>query len=380
MRIPPVEFLIWAKRHQRVRYEMTVSGAPPADWSDIAATFEHVESRIRGADGDPRMIEAVALRYGVDPGGVVPVPGTSGGNFVVLASMTDRTRPILIEHPVYPPIRRAAAFFNSRLIDWQRPVERNFAVDMDQLRANLEAGAGTVVLTNLHNPSGQVIPRDQMARIASLCGRYDALLVVDEVYLDYEHVNLGGPRWTAANLADNVVVVNSLTKVYGYGALRAGWIITTPARARHARRMMDYLNVEHPAPATSLALRAMAYIERLEARTRELYRRARPIVERWVRDEPRLHVYPNHGALFECVRLPAGVAAGRLCRLLVREYATRVVPGEFFGMSDHIRVSTTLEPDDLARGLDNISRAVDRLTTPKEPHPCTTLQSTSSAL
>ncbi len=360
MRIPPVEFLIWAKRHRRVRYEMTLSGAPPVDLADFDAGPEHVEIRIRGVDGDPRIIDAVARRYGVDPRGVVPVPGASGGNFVVMAT-ADRTRPILIEEPVYGPMRRAAAFFNARLIPLARRPEQDFRLDPQELRAGLQAGAGVVYLSNLHNPSGQPIDARRMREIAGAADEFGAIVVVDEVYLDYAHVNLGAPRWTAASLADNVVVVNSLTKVYGAGALRLGWLITTPARARHFRRMMDYLNVEHPAPATSLGLRAFERIDRLEARTRELYRRARPVVADWLASCAELHAYPNHGAIFECVRLPRGVKAGDLSKLLYREHQTRVVPGEFFNLPDHIRVSTTLAPDDLRTGLANIAEGVRRL-------------------
>ncbi|MCC7293240.1 MAG: pyridoxal phosphate-dependent aminotransferase [Phycisphaerales bacterium] len=361
MKIPPVEFLIWAKRHRRAKYEMTVSGAPPVELTDFQAGLGHVEIKIRGTCGDPRIIHAVAERYGVDPLGVVPVPGASGGNFVVMASVADRTRPILIEEPVYGPMRRAAEFFNARLIELPRRPEGDFRLDPDDLRAGLQRGAGTVFITNLHNPSAQLISADEMQRIALTAREHGAVVVVDEVYLDSPHVNLGAPRWTAATLADNVVVVNSLTKVYGVGSLRLGWLMTTPSRARHLRRMMDYLNVEHPAPATSLGLRAFEKIELLEARTRRLYEQARPVVREWLAAHPELHAYPNHGALFECVRLPRGVKAGTLSRLLYREYETRIVPGEFFNLPDHIRVSTTLPPAELRIGLDRIAQAVQRL-------------------
>ena len=61
------------------------------------------------------------------------------------------------------------------------------------------------------------------------------------------------------------------------------------------------------------------------------------------------------------LRLPEGLSSARLNELLTAEYDTQVVPGRFFGLDDHIRISLTLNKSDLTVALSRVSDAVGRL-------------------
>ena len=58
-------------------------------------------------------------------------------------------------------------------------------------------------------------------------------------------------------------------------------------------------------------------------------------------------------------RLPARVESDRLASRLLDRYSTLVVPGRFFESPRHIRISFGCKPLLLARGLANISDALD---------------------
>jgi len=49
---------------------------------------------------------------------------------------------------------------------------------------------------------------------------------------------------TAFHLADNVMSISSLTKVFGLGNLQCGWVLAQPELAKRMRRIIDYTNVE----------------------------------------------------------------------------------------------------------------------------------------
>jgi hypothetical protein len=249
---------------------------------------------------------------------------------------------------------------------FRRP-ERGFEVSLDDLSSELKSGVRAVILTNHHNPSGYCISRESMKAIADACEKVGATLVVDEVYLDSAHLNLGAPLWTAAHLGENVIGLNSLTKVYGLSGLRIGWLIAQPTYIERARDLMDMLSVHNAAPASSLALHAFQCISTFETRFRRFYQESQPIYRNWLRREPNLHAYENHGALFECLRLPDGVSANRLNKLLVEKYETQIVPGDFFDLPDHIRFTpAALPPYDLTIALDRISAALEECMTSKE--------------
>lgn len=358
-----MEYLRWAKIHPKVRYELTDSSVPPVGRRDFDTdtVARAIEFEARGAYGHPELIHAVAERYGADPDGVVPAPGASSANFIALAAALKHGDTVLVEHPVYDPIERVATFLGLRVIPILRRPSLSFDVPMQEIEAGLRQGARAVALTNLHNPSGRLLPIDTIRGIAAQCADAGVTLVVDEVYLDSAALILERPVWTAAQAGANVITSNSLTKVYGLGGLRIGWLLASPALAERARRIMDLLSVVNAAPSTSLAIQAFSGMSRLEDRFRAFHRQGQRVFRGWLAGQSLLAGYANHGAIFECLRLPEGVGAVRLNEVLVTEYDTQVVPGRFFGLDDHIRISLTLPPADLAEALSRISDAVGRL-------------------
>lgn len=355
-------YMRWAKTHPRVRYELTDSGVPGVERHEFDTLGAPVNLRNIGPYGDPKLISALARRYRVAEPGIVPVPGASSGIFIALAVAANAGAKVLLEQPTYEPIRLAAEFLHLS-IEWlRRDPLHSFDVNPDDIEMGLDEGATTVVLCNLHNPSGRAIKPEAMRAIVKRCERANATLIVDEAYLDAWSLNAEQPCWTAASLGDNVIAINSLTKIYGLSGLRAGWLATSPRLADRARDMMDLLSVNNAAPAMTLAVSALHGIGRMEERFRRLYSAGQPIFRDWLAREPRVQGYTNDGAIFECIRLPQGLSGGRLNELLVAEYDTQVTPGAFFDLDDHIRLSLTLTPDDLTAALTNISSALDRLT------------------
>ncbi len=392
-----MDYLHWAKVHNRVRYELTISGVPQATWADLGPE-PPIELEVHGSYGHPRLIELIAKRYNVPPVCVVPVPGASSANFIAFAAAADRGARVVLEHPIYQPMQRVAEFLKFDIRWLRRRPEHNFAIDLNELESYLRADARAVILTNLHNPSGQYIPPEEMKRIADLCAQFGANLVVDEVYLDSVHLNQGERLWTAAQFGPHVIGLNSLTKVYGLAGLRMGWIIAghqpqTQSRgsstsgthnigatsqpgwdglsklahgssplADRAREIMDLLSANNAAPATSLAIRGFERIDILEDRFRRIYRESQPIFREWLKSQPMLHAYPNHGALFDCIRLPLGVSGDKLNELLVSEYDTQIVSGSFFDLPNHIRLTpAAMSSSDLSRGLSNVATVIERL-------------------
>jgi len=334
-------YMHWAKTHPRARYELTSSNCRPIGAEVLGLTMEHVDLEDDGVYGHPSLIGAIARRYGCCESGVVPVPGASSGIFIAVSSVTEPGDTILVEQPVYNPIERVCSFLHLRVLPIRRAPADSFGVDISTVEAGLKAGARAVVLTNLHNPSGQHLSPDTIGELAARCADHDATLIVDEVYLDAAHLNKGHPRWTAA--------------------LRVGWILTNDELADRARTIMDLLSVINSAPSASIAAHAFSVIDRLEDAFRRCYQQSQPVYRQWLDGEPLVGGYPSYGALFECVKLPDGVAADRLCAALRTEHDTQVTPGAFFGLPDHIRLSLRVPPEELAEALARLSKALRRI-------------------
>lgn len=120
-------------------------------------------------------------------------------------------------------------------------------------------------------------------------------------------------------------------------------------------------NADNPAPSEALGVLAFSRIDSLEDRCRRFYEQGQGVFRDWLANEPLVQGYPSCGALFECIRLPDRLSSLDLNDRLVAAYETQVVPGAFFDLDDHVRVSMAVSPDDLREALQRISRVIREL-------------------
>ncbi len=361
MNIPRIEYMYWAKNRPAATYNLAVSGVPDVVPEDYGAQPEDLGNGVRGPYGDPRLIEAIAARYSVDPAGVVPLPGTSMANFVAVAANIERGDTVLVELPTYECLPRAVEFFGGCVRTFDRREDARYAPDLQQVEVGLRAGARAVMVSDLHNPSGLRLSESDRQALVNLTLRYGAALIIDEVYLDAAYLAGRAPLHTAATLGPHITVTNSLTKVYGLGPVRAGWLIGSPQVAERARNACDYLMVNNASTSMNLGARALSNIARLEQRSRKIHAAAWPILHEWLERRPHLRCTGNDGAVFVLIRLPDGLNAAPFVDHLVRWHDTLVVPGSFFQLPGHIRLGFAVEPELLREGLSRFDAAVSEL-------------------
>ncbi len=352
-------YLEWAKRHTPARFELTVSGAPRVAVAECPAIADTLSTLVTGAYGDPVLTGLIADRYGVSPNSVLPASGTSSGNFVAMAVAAERGRKVAIEWPAYEPLLRVAAFQGLEVVRFRREVNDAFRPDLAEIAAALDRGVAAVVLSDFHNPSGRRCREEDMRAVADLCGHHGVKLIVDEVYRDFGYLRNGLPLGTAASLGDHVIATGSLTKVYGFGGLRAGWLLGSPSVIERARLVWDHLDVDLAAPSSSMAIQVLRNIGMFEDRTRRIREVGSAVYRGWIGKEARLGDCGDDGAIFGYVRLPDGVDSERFCAFLRAEFETQVVSGHFFEQRDHVRIGFGVPEVTLREGLRRISRALD---------------------
>src|SRR5699024_4707129 len=64
-----------------------------------------------------------------------------------------------------------------------------YRLDVDSLRAAFSARTRAVLVNTPHNPTGAVLPKEDLEQIAALCREFDAIAISDEVY---EHLTFDG--------------------------------------------------------------------------------------------------------------------------------------------------------------------------------------------
>jgi aspartate/methionine/tyrosine aminotransferase len=331
-------------------------------WADELSTPE-LCTRAAATQALDAFIETVARRYGVEPDCVTPTLGASQAILHTLIGLIRAGDHVIVERPTYEPLHRAPEILGARVSRLERRFEDGWAVVPDRLAQLLTSKTRAVILSNLHNPSGFAIDADTMRQITELAARVGALVLVDEVYLDYafphdEHATL----LPACNVADNCVSWSSTTKAFGFSAIRGGWIVSRHKEAARAIRLAsDYLHVYPPVASLVLGKRVLDEADALEAEARRVAAAGRRVLERWVDAESRVDWVPPSAGLTCALRLPHFQQDVAFAEHLRERYDTQVVPGTMFEAPGFVRLSFGLPPDELEQALANVSAALDDL-------------------
>src|SRR5436190_5800983 len=181
-----------------------------------------------------------------------------------------------------------------------------------------------------------------------------ALVLVDEVYLDavYE----GTPR-TSFHLGPEFVVTSSLTKVYGVGGLRCGWILAQAELAWKMRRLNDLYSATPVHPGELLSVAVFKNLELLHERARRIVEADRKLLRKFLEQQPALSAVHTEWGTTSFPRLINGNADVFLERLRT-QFDTSAVPGRFFQMPDHFRIGMGVNTEMFAEGLNRISHAL----------------------
>jgi aspartate/methionine/tyrosine aminotransferase len=356
-------YMEWAKTRSHARFNLATSGLISVPLSEFPVRLEQLEITAPGAYGYAPLRERLARHKGVPEECVVAATGTSMANHLAMAAVLEPGDEVLIEHPVYGPLLEVAEYLGARVKRIPRRFETGFALDPAEIESSITRETRLIILSNLHNPSGALMPVETLRVIGEMADRAGARVLVDEVYL--EMIFDGSAPFcfpigqAIASAADNpFIATSSLTKGYGLSGLRCGWVLASPPLAKRMWLLNDLYGAGAAHTAERMSVIAFDQLDQFRARARALLTTNRGLIESFLDSRRDL----------ECFRPPAGtVFFPRLTqgdpdaffKLLREKYESTVVPGAFFEMPQHFRIGIGGETASLRAGLERLGAALD---------------------
>jgi len=354
MPLPSIDYLDWAVRyHGRAELELATSGIRPAP-AEILGTPEGVEDRATIA----RFAEALSGWLEVPAAEVVPALGTSQALWLAIVSTTEPGDLVAVESPGYEPFTKVALGLGRRVVPLVRRWESAWAVELAEVDRVLAAGAKLVVLTDLHNPTGVALDETTLAAVAARARAAGARVLLDEVYRFFDPERQ--PRSTRS-LSPSIVAIASLTKVYGLGWARAGWLAGPTDVAERARAALLHAVGVNPPIHAAWGLAALSRLDVLRARADELRGDKQELAAAWIASRDDVEWIPPARGLFGFPRLAGVTDSASFCRTLHARESLLLGPGTFFGAPSHVRLSWGADRDRFLRALDVLGQALSRL-------------------
>jgi len=199
--------------------------------------------------GLPALREQVALKvrslYGRQANAeseVTVTPGATQAIFCAIHAVVHAGDEVIVFDPCYDSYEPAVELAGGICI--HQPLSLpEFSIDWQKLADAITPRTRMIVLNTPHNPSGALIDRDDLDRLAALIRDRDIYLLSDEVY---EHLVFDGHEHASVlrheELYQRAFVISSFGKTYHVTGWKTGYVVAPPYLTAELRKVHQYVS------------------------------------------------------------------------------------------------------------------------------------------
>ncbi|MBI1396240.1 MAG: pyridoxal phosphate-dependent aminotransferase [Betaproteobacteria bacterium] len=338
------------------------SAAPIAEAGIRAIQSGHV--RYTPGLGTTALRRAIAQwylsRYAVDlPAERIGVmPGSSGAMLVTMGVLLDPGDEVLMADPSYPCNRHFVRAMEGRARCIPVGADTAYQLTAAIVERHWSTRTRAVMVASPSNPTGTVIPRDELRAIHDVVRARGGVLIVDEIY---HGLTYGAHDTTVLEFGDDVFVLNSFSKYFGMTGWRLGWMVAPEAYMPAIEKLAQNLFISASDIAQQAAIAAFSpEAVAVHEQRREEFRAQRDFLLPRLRDlgfdipvvpEGAFYIYAN------CSRHTDDSYA--FCLDVLEKAGVAIAPGLDFGeheSSRHVRFSYPKPVPVLAEGVARLEK------------------------
>ncbi len=291
---------------------------------------------------------------------------TVGVSEALQIAMTATINPgdeVLIPEPCFVAYPASVVFADGVPVMLPTRADDHFQISADTIAAAITPRTRAILLGYPSNPTGAVMPRAELLKIAALAEAHDLLVFSDEIYdrlvYDVEHIcfaELPGMR-------ARTILLGGFSKAYAMTGWRLGWLAAPADLVAASRKVHQYTIMSAPTTAQYAGIEALHSGEPFVAEMVAEYDRRRRVLVAGLAQiglptvEPRgaFYAFPQVGHL--------GLSSEAFCERLLREEHVAIIPGDIFGASGagHARICYAASMNTIETALDRIDRFVRRV-------------------
>jgi len=299
----------------------------------------------------------------VAPDSVFVTVGGKGVMYYAIMALVEPGDEVIVPDPGYPIYASVTKFVGGTVVPISIRQETDFRLDSDELISLVNPRTKMIVLNSPANPTGGVLTREDLERIAAIAVERDLAVLSDEIYsrilYEGEHVSIA----TLPGMAERTIVLDGFSKTYAMTGWRLGYAIVPESLAFAFGRLI----INSVSSATTFA--QVGAVEALrgpqdavDAMVAE-FKARRDLVVDGLNSLPGITCLRPKGAFYV---FPDVTGTGRtgdeIAHLLLHEAGVSVLSGTAFGDvgKHHIRLS-------YANSRSQISRAIEKMRGALEP-------------
>ncbi len=290
--------------------------------------------------------------------------GGSEGIDMAFRAMLNPGDEVLVPQPCYVSYVPCVELAGGRVVPIPLKAENQFRLTAQELLDAVTEKTKILVLPFPNNPTGAVMEREDLEKIAEVILEKDLYVLSDEIYAELTYT--GNRHVSIAELpgmAERTIVINGFSKAYAMTGWRLGYACGPKEIIAQMIKIHQYCIMCAPTTSQYAAVTALRDCDDEVARMREAYNMRRRFLM-YAFEEMGLPCFEPFGAfyVFPCIR-EFGMTSEEFATKLLQEEHVAVVPGDAFGDSGEgfIRISYAYSIDNLKAALKRIDHFITRL-------------------
>ncbi|CAD6547057.1 Arginine--pyruvate transaminase AruH [Paraburkholderia kirstenboschensis] len=295
---------------------------------------------------------------------VILTAGAQNGVFATSLCLLEAGDEVIVPEPMYLTYEACVRAAGATLVPVPVDPARAFHLNCDALERAVTPRTKAIFFATPCNPTGVVMPRADLERIARLACVHNLWVLSDEVYADLtferEHVSI----MSLPGMAERTVTLGSLSKSHAMAGWRVGWAIGPTQLIEHMGRLALAMLYGLPGFIQQAALTALHEKSRIVAQMRDIYRRRRDVVFERLSRVPRLRCLLPEAGMFMMVDVSGtGLDTVDFTWQLFRAQGVSVLDASAFGETANgfVRLGFVVDEARLADACERIAAFVAAL-------------------
>ncbi|MFN4023803.1 MAG: aminotransferase class I/II-fold pyridoxal phosphate-dependent enzyme [Hyphomonas sp.] len=344
------------RRILHMEFGQPSTGAPARA---IAKAHEILDAEAMGYWESLPLKQRIAQHYRESYGVEVPTRriaitcGASPALVLALATAFSPGDRIALARPGYVAYRNTIRALNMEPVEIACGPETRFQLSAAALDALSPTPKG-VILASPANPTGTIIPKDELAAIADVCRRKGIRIISDEIY---HGLSYGPDIHSLLEFESGAFIVNSFSKYFSMAGWRLGWLVSPDDSYQRTGAYIGNLFLTAPALAQHAGLVAMDSRDELDGHV-AVYRRNRELLLGALPGLGLERIAPPDGAFYIYADISrfTGDSLG-FCLKLLEETGVATAPGvDFDPVEGHrfMRFSFALSTPEIEEALSRL--------------------------
>lgn len=179
--------------------------------------------------GDPQLRDAIAAHISstrhisVTGENVCVVPGGKPVMFYALLALVNPGDEVIYPNPGFPIYESMIKFAEAKPVPIPLVESRQFSFDLNVFRDKLTDRTKMVILNSPQNPTGGVIPEQDMVALASMLRESNAIVLSDEIYSRMYYGAAPTSIATMPGMAEKTIILDGFSKIYAMTGWRLGY-------------------------------------------------------------------------------------------------------------------------------------------------------------